>query len=174
MARLTYAQATSSYGDGLLAVLASAENPDGTSYTLPVISGAPGAADIVSGHQEFTATTAATTVITVPAGRTWVGSIAIACDVALDAAVTTQGRAIATVTTAGAGVTPAAGTYFSPEARAGANATAGLVGTQGATSLVVPDFYVVAPAGNAVTVQAAATITGTAGRVSVSAIGRLI
>ena len=179
MARITRSVAEDSVdGDysatDLLAILASATNPDGTGYSLPTDVAVPAAADMLSGHQAFVATVGATTVITVPAGRTWVGAVALACDVALAAAVVTTGRAFAQVTTAGTGVTPAAGTYLSCEARAGANAATGTVGSQESTSLVVPDFYVAAPAGNAVTLQMSATITGTDGRVSVSAIGRLL
>ena len=129
--------------------------------------------DILNGHQAFTSTTGATTLITVPAGRSWRGSLHIVCDVAVAAASATAGQALGTITTAGTGVNPAAGTYLTCEARAGANAATGAVGSQGHNSVSVDDFIVVAPAGNAVTIQAASTNAGTSSRVSFSAIGRL-
>lgn len=176
MARIAWSDAVDgAYSStDLLAVLASAMNPDGTSYSLPNEAGVPAAADIVAGHQAFTATTAATTVITVPAGGTWRGSISLSCDASRVAAATTAAQALGEVTIAGAGSTPAAGTYVSCEARAGANAATGTTGTQAANTVTVPEFVVVAPAGNAVTVQATATIDATNGRVSCSAIGRLL
>lgn len=178
MARITRSVAEDSVDSDysatdLLAILASATNPDGTVYTLPVSSGAPGAADILVGHQAFTAS-GGTTVITVPAGRTWVGQITIACDVGIAAASAVAGQALGLVSTVGAGATPAAGNHLSCEARAGANGATGTVGSSGAATVVVPDFYVVAPAGNAVTVDMTATIAGTNGRVAVFATGRLV
>jgi hypothetical protein len=130
------------------------------------------AADILSGFQTFAATTAATTVITVPAGRTWVGtvSVSVACQNAGANAATAQATGVVSV--AGAGVTPAAGNYFRCDALAGANVAAGTVGDSGDNFLSSP-FAVVAPVGNSVTVQAAATITGSGGQVSASAIGAL-
>jgi hypothetical protein len=179
MARITRSVAEDSVdGDysatDLLAILASATNPDGTSYSLPTDVAVPAAADIVAGHQAFTATTPATTVITVPAGRTWRGSVSLTCAVTNQAAATGTANALGVVTTAGVGVTPAAGTYVSCEARAGGNAATGTVGSQGNDSLTVPEMVVVAPAGNAVTLAVAATIAGSNGRVACSAIGRLL
>jgi hypothetical protein len=140
-------------------------NPGGRTSTIS-------AADILAGFQTFAATTAATTVITVPAGRTWVGtvSISVACSNAGANAV----AAVATglVTTAGAGATPAAGSYLRCDAQAGANVAAGTVGDSGDNFLSSP-FILVAPTGNAVTLQATATIAGTAGQVSVTAVGTL-
>jgi hypothetical protein len=120
----------------------------------------PAAAAILAGRQTFTATTGATTLITVPAGKTWVGTIGASVDCAVAAASSTAGQATATFTTAGTNVTPAAGTYFVVEARAGANAATGAVGSSEANFGSVP-FYVVAPAGNSVTIQVASTNAGT-------------
>lgn len=132
----------------------------------------PGGADILDGLQTFAATTAATTVITVPAGRTWVGTIAISCACSNAGANAVAAVATGVVSTAGAGVIPAAGSYLRCDAQAGANVAAGTVGDSGDNFLSSP-FQVVAPVGNAVQVQATATIAGTAGQVSVSAIGAL-
>jgi hypothetical protein len=136
------------------------------------IEGPTAAADILSGFQTFAATTAATTLITIPAGRTWVGtiSVSVACQNAAANAATAQATGV--VTTAGAGVTPAAGSYFRCDALAGANVAAGLVGDSGDNFLSSP-FTVAAPVGNSVTVQVAATVSGSSGQVSASAIGAL-
>lgn len=140
---------------------------------VPTVEGAPAAADILAGHQSFTATTAATTLITIPAGRTWAGTIGASVDCAVAAASATAGQAAATFTTAGVGVTPAAGTYFVVEARAGANAATGTGGSQAANFGSTP-FTVVAPAGNSVTIQVASTNAGTNSLVEAFASGQLV
>lgn len=140
---------------------------------LPTVVAPTAAANILNGTQIFTATTGATTLITVPAGRTWVGSVIVSAVAQNAAANAVLGEARATVSVAGAGAAPAAGTLFELGALAGANVAAGLVGSQGANSGTV-SAIIVAPAGNAVTMQAAAVITGTSGRVAVSAIGGLL
>ena len=132
----------------------------------------PGGNDILDGLQTFAATAAATTVITVPAGRTWTGTIAISCACQNAGANAATAQATGIVSTAGAGVLPAAGNYLRCDALAGANVAAGTVGDSGDNFLSSP-FTVVAPLGNAVTVQAAATVAGSGGQVSVSAIGAL-
>lgn len=125
-----------------------------------VIQATPAAANLVSGYLNFTSTTAATTLITVPAGKTWQGTAGASCDVAQAAATATAGVARAVFTTVGAGATPAAGTIFAVEARAGANAATGTVGSQAANSAALP-MTIVAPSGNAVTVAVASTCAGT-------------
>lgn len=129
--------------------------------------------NILDGFQTFAATTAATTVITVPAGRTWSGVVSVncACQNAGANAVTAQATGVVSV--AGAGATPAAGNYMRVTALAGANVAAGTVGDSGANSQSIP-LVVVAPGGNAVTVQCAATVAGSSGEVNVSAVGALI
>lgn len=134
----------------------------------------PPAADVLAGHVAHTSTTGATTIITVAAGETWRGTIGIVCDVANAAANSTAGQALGTITTAGTGVTPSAGTYLTCEARAGANAATGTVGSQGANAVSATDFVIVAPAGNSVTLQGASTIAGSAGRVAFFASGTYI
>lgn len=163
------------YGDpeDLLGVLVSGRNPDGTAYSLPVDEPIPEAADILAGHLAHVATTAAATLLTVPAGRVWRGSILIACDVVVGAAVAAAGQALGIIAVAGAGAAPPAGTVASCEARCGANAIGGTVGSQAATSIGAM-LVVAAPAGNDVTLTLASTIAGTNGRVSASAIGQLL
>lgn len=161
-----------SAGD-LLEILLSATNPDGTPFSLPIEEGKPPAADVLVGHLAHTATTAAAALVTIPAGRTWVGELVIACDLAVSAASAVSGNALGVVATAGAGVVPAAGTVATCEARAGANAATGTVGTQGANSIRLP-LIVVAPAGNSVDLTLATTINATAGRVAAMASGRLL
>lgn len=140
--------------------------------TANTLSAAPVAADVVVGHLAHTATTAAAAFLTVAAGETWRGTVAITCDVANIAGTgTTAGQALGVVAAAGTGVTPAAGTVLSCEARCGANAATGTSGTQGANSIAVQDFVVIAPVGNSVTLTGDTTIAGTNGRVSYSANG---
>lgn len=158
-------------GDGAGNLLKTSDNGDGTA-TLSTASQTTSAANVLVGYQTFTATTGATTLITVPAGRTWVGTVGVACAVTTTAGSSTAGQARAVVTVAGAGVTPAAGTIMAAEAKSGANAVTGLVGTQGHRSASLP-FTVVAPGGNAVTIQVTTTITGTAGVVDSTATGAL-
>jgi hypothetical protein len=135
----------------------------------------PDAGDILAGSLVHTSTTAAADIVTVAAGKTWRGTIGIVCDVANVAATgTTAGQALGVITTAGTGVTPTAGTYLTCEARCGANAATGTVGSQGNNSIAAADFVVVAPAGNTVSLQGTTTIAGTAGRVSYSANGTYI
>lgn len=133
-------------------------------------SGAPAAANILNGFLTFAATTAATTLITVPAGRTWTGTVAVSCAASTTAAATAAGQARAVVSVAGVGVTPAAGTVLAVEAKAAANAATGTSGDSAANSLSAP-LVVVAPAGNAVTVQVATTVT--TGTVDAAASGSL-
>lgn len=125
------------------------------------------AANIVHGFQAFAATTGATTLLTIPAGKTGRVEIAIACSVGVAAAAAAAGQARGTVTIAGAGVTPPAGTLLECEALAGANAAGGTVGGSGANADSI-EQDIVAPAGNSVTVQVASTQAGTTSRVSFS------
>lgn len=135
-------------------------------------SGIPSAANVLDGFLNFAATAAATNVIVIPAGRTWVGTVSIQCAVQNAAAVAAAASAIGIVSVAGAGVAPVAGNYLRCDALVGANAAGGLTGDEGEASNSTP-LVVIAPAGNAVQIQAAATIVGTAGSVNVSAIGAL-
>lgn len=134
-------------------------------------SASPAAADVIAGSVSHTSTTAAATIVTIAAGETWRGTIGISCDVGIAAASATAGQALGVITTAGTGVTPSAGTYLACEARAGANAATGTVGGSGNNSIICQNFVVIAPVGNAVTIQGASTIAGTAGRVDFFAAG---
>lgn len=120
----------------------------------------PTSTDILSGYLQHTATTGAATVITVAAGRTFVGRVAVSVAASKAAAATGNGLVQALIATAGTNVTPAAGTIFAVSARIGANAATGTVGSQGSNFGSVP-ITVVAPAGNSVTVTLASTLTST-------------
>lgn len=132
----------------------------------------PLAANILDGRQAFTATTGATTLITVPAGRVWVGVIGANCAAQVAAASATAGEATAIFTTTGVGVTPAAGTVFGVHCLVAANVAAGLVGTDGSEASSTP-FVIIAPVGNTVTIAVASTNTGTSSVVDAWAIGLL-
>ena len=128
--------------------------------------------NILSGYQTFTSTTSATTVITIPAGRTWVGTIgaACACQEVAAGAVAPQARAV--FTTVGTGAIPTAGSYFAVEAKGGANAATGLVGSQDSTAASTP-FVAAAPVGNSITIAVASTNAGTVSVVDAWASGML-
>ena len=147
--------------------------PVSSSAPLPTTAGATTAANILHGYLNFTSTTGATTLITVPAGRTWVGHIGASVACRLTAASAANGRATATFTTAGTGVTPAAGTVLVIDSMAGTNAATGVTGTQDSNFGSIP-FTIVAPAGNSVTIAVAATATGTGPTVDAYASGALV
>lgn len=131
----------------------------------------PTATDIVVGYLQHTSTTGAATLLTVAAGRTWVGEVHISVAGSKAAAATGNGLVSAVIATAGTNVVPAAGTQFVVSARIGANAATGTVGTEGNNSGVIK-MTIVAPAGNAVTLTLASTLTNVSeGAVDVSAIG---
>lgn len=151
-------------------------DPTGTttqpvSGTVSTVAATPVAADVIVGHLAHTATTAAAAFLTVAAGETWRGTVAIVCDVAVAAASATAGQALGIVATAGTGVTPPAASVLSCEARAGANAATGTAGSQQSNSIAIQDFVLIAPVGNSVTLTGDTTIAGTNGRVSYSANG---
>ena len=138
-----------------------------------VAPGGASAANILDGFSLVTATQAATTFLTVPAGRTWVGTVEILADVANAGANAVAGVAQGIVSVAGAGAAPPAGNIMACTARAGANVAAGTVGSQGSNNSGPQPLTIVAPGGNAVTLQLTTTVAGTNGEVSVSAIGSL-
>lgn len=129
----------------------------------------PAAASILDGRQTFSATTGATTLITVTAGKTWIGTIGASVDCNEVAAATAACKANATFTTTGANMTPAAGTYFACQATSGANAATGVTGTQGANFCSVP-FTAVCASGTC-TIAVATTQAGTASLVEAFAVG---
>lgn len=136
-------------------------------------------ADILTGIVSHTATTAATTIITIPGnllppGRTWKGSITISVDVAVAAASAVAGQALGEVSISAGGSSPAPGTYWRCEARCGANAATGTAGSQAANSITIPDVEIINTSGGNITLQLTSTITGTNGRVDAMATGKLI
>lgn len=146
--------------------------PDGGS--VQTIQGAPQTADIVVGTLSHTVTTGAAALLTVAAGRTWRGSVTVSVAISKAGAASGNGEAIGVIATAGAGVTPAAGTILTCRAYAGANVVAGTAGSQGNNG-VTSEVVVVAPAGNSVTLTLATTINNaTDAAVDASAIGTYV
>lgn len=133
------------------------------------VTAAPTAENLLGGALSHAATTASATLLTVPAGRTWSGTVSIAAAAATAAGSATEGQARAVVSTAGAGAAPS-GTVAAAEARSAPNAATGTVGNAGSTTVTVP-VVVVAPAGNPVTLMLTSTITN--GVVDVTAHGVL-
>lgn len=130
------------------------------------------AANVLDGFQSFAATTAATTVIQVPQGRTWIGYVTVSCACAENAAGLVNAQATAVLSVAGAGATPAAGNIMEVDAMTGQNSAAGTVGAQGQATATVR-MVLIAPAGNAIQLQLASTQAGSLSKVSASAFGEL-
>lgn len=120
---------------------------------------------ILDGSATAANTVAAQTLITVPAGRTWMGAIA------LSATNTTAGgsTATATINTAGAGVIPAAAVNLLRVHCSTVGTVAGLASQNNE----VPDVTIVAPAGNAVTLTLTNS-TGTTFTSDATAVGILL
>jgi hypothetical protein len=72
-----------------------------------------------------------TTIITIPAGRTWQGEIDVSCACDNAAAAVGEGRQYGNISLSGAGSSPPPGNLFEVRALAGANAATGTVGSQG-------------------------------------------
>lgn len=131
------------------------EGASPTSGALPVsiVPATTSAANVLSGGVQVDNSVTSTAFLTVPAGRTWVGSVAV-CGSNAD---TTQTLATSRVVTAGTGVTPAAGTII-----------ASVISRRDVASptMALDKVYVVAPAGNSVTLELvnsrATTYSGTA------------
>lgn len=134
----------------------------------------PVAADILgASHEVANGTITATTLITIPAGRTWVGTLAINVTASTAAASTANAFVQGIFSVAGTNATPAAGNYLLVSALTGANAATGTVGTQNANYSAIP-FVAVAPAGNSITIQyAVPNATGTNTDVNFAAFGVL-
>ena len=140
---------------------------------LKTTTGAPAATDILAGYVQHTATTGAATLVTIPAGKTFIGTLTVSVAASKAAAATGNGLVSAVIATAGTNVTPAAGTIFAVSARIGANAATGVTGTQGNNNGSIP-VIVNAPAGNSVTLTLASTLTNTSeGAVDASVFGRI-
>jgi len=114
----------------------------------------PTAGNVLSGGVIVNNSNVATTFLTIPAGRSWNGSVSVSA--ANGVTVATDGNT--SVVTAGTGVSPAAGTVI---------AVALSKRDTGTGQIVMPDVWVFAPSGNSVTLQlvnniAASTYTGAA------------
>ena len=92
-------------GDGTVTVV----QPTYANLNATVKPYAPAAADILSGGVNVVNSAASTTIITVPAGRTWFGSVNFAAQYSGGASSLIND---VTILTAGTGVTPAAGTIM--------------------------------------------------------------
>lgn len=134
-----------------------------------VTIGAPAIGNILAGRQTFSSTTAATTLVTITAGKTFVGTIGSSVDCNEAAAATVACQAKAIFTTVGAGTTPAAGTYFGCQATSGANAATGTVGSQGANFCSTP--FIASCASGTCTIAVTTTQAGTASLVEAFANG---
>lgn len=134
---------------------------------------APTAANVLDGFQSVTATTGATTLVTVPAGRTWVGKIGASVSCHNAAAALAAGQAKAIFSVVGVGATPPAGNVFAVTAQTAANAATGAVGVDASADLQT-DFTLIAPASGGVQIQVTTTISGTGGECDSFAIGQLI
>lgn len=128
------------------------------STPLAILPNAPTAANILSGNATVSNSAAASTIITIPAGRTWYGNIDLET---CNTGAANAGFTYASVIVTGTNATPASGTVIlkaitHPGGNTAPSADAQTVGT-----------YVVAPVGNSVTVQiqldtAATTFGGSA------------
>lgn len=144
----------------------------GSGGSIPVTSGTPAAADILNGYRSTTTSDAATAFLTIPAGRTWVGTVGLAVSVTTPAASPTAGQALGVISIAGVGATPA-GDVFGVEARSGANAATGTTGDSGNNTGTMP-LTVIAPAGNAVTLTLTTAVAGSGPRAIAFASGSLV
>lgn len=104
----------------------------------------PSPSDILSGSVTVTNSTTPTTIITIPAGRTWYGNVGLEVLNTQNAATTPL---FATITTSGTGATPAPGTAILQVV----NHRAGNISPN--FDAMVPWTYIVAPGGNSVTLQ---------------------
>jgi hypothetical protein len=129
------------------------------------LSGAPQGADLLNGF-----VSAAGTLLTIPAGATWVGAITITAITAVASGGATASGTVS-VSTAGSGVLPAAGVQYQADTNAPASASGG-VGTADRAVVGPAPLIVVAPAANAVTLVVA--VSGTITKTDVHAVGYLI
>lgn len=115
---------------------------------------APQPGDILAGGVVVNSSGASTPFLTIPAGRTWRGNVAVTCAEGTTGALDKNTQ----VVTAGAGAVPAPGTIV---------AVANSKRDTAPGSVVMPEVYVSAPSGNSVTLNllnssAAASHTGSA------------
>lgn len=125
------------------------------------IGAAPPVAANVLSNGVTVAAAGSTTLLTIPAGRTWVGSVEAAI-AAQNPPVTATGTAGARISTTGAGVTPAAGVpYVAADVILAATVAGALSGVNANESADTPNLVVVAPGGNAVTLSLDVSTAGT-------------
>lgn len=149
-------------GTGTQRVVLATDQP-----TVPVSAALPAAAAILTGYQTFTATTGATTLITITAGKTAVGTFGGSLDCNVAAASSTACKARVVFATTGAGVTPAAGTFMACHVTGGANAATGTVGSNGAAPCGPNSDQLISCASGTCTVTVTTTQAGTASQVDV-------
>lgn len=126
----------------------------------PTAVTAPTPTSILSGGTTQTGA-GSTTIITIPAGRTWIGAIGVTAT-AQNPPVTATGTLGVRISTVGAGVVPAASTpYVACDVALDATVTGALSGANGADNASNPHLAVVAPAGNSVTLSLDISVTGT-------------
>lgn len=139
----------------------------------PVITfpGLTPSTDVLCGFIEVTATTSTQTVISIPANRTWSGTLTITTNCAETAAGAGTAQAQGTVTFSNT-IAPSTSMQINCRSLAAQNAAGGLTGTQGNNSITVP-VVVVAGATGAI-VQSSATVSGSFGMVDSIAAGVLL
>lgn len=120
----------------------------------------PSAANVLDGS----ATANGGTIITVPAGRTWIGTAGVSIDAA-NPPVTANGRRTIGIQTAGTGVSPAAGTTYVGASVNLPDTIAGAVMGESQTADAFSQMVIVAPITNAVTMI---LVTATAGVITTS------
>lgn len=125
----------------------------------------PAGADLLSGGASVANSTTQTTIITVPAGRTWRGSISVSLN-NIGGANSTFNTAV--ITTLGAGAFPAAGTNIMTLASNAKGQTGGDV------SRTINDIHVIAPGGNSVTITVQLSLAVATLRVDANANGVLL
>lgn len=143
----------------------------GGGNAIPVSNAVPVAANILNGTLDLTASGGPTTILTVPAGRTWKGTVYVSCSISVAGGSATNGSAAGFLSTSGAGAVPS-GTFAGISCKAGANVATGTAGSEGG-NFGAFDCVIVAPPGNSVSLQGSATVVGTQGEVYFSAIGAL-
>lgn len=140
-------------------------DPDVTAPLVRTTTGAPASGDILNGYRTTTGT-----LITVPAGQTWVGEVGASASCSVTAGSTATGLARAVIATSGSGAVPA-GDVFGVEAKAGSNAATGTAGNAGNAEASAP--LVVAAADVDVTLDVTITTSGTTSAVHAWASGAL-
>lgn len=135
-------------------------------------SGSVTPANILSGFTTFAASGGPATVLTIPAGRIWVGTITLQCAVSEAAAGAVGGVATLTLAQAGNVGLPALGTIARCDAVSGANAAGGTTGSESTSTVQIP-WTCQAGGGGPMVFNVTAVISGTAGQASCTVAGAL-